>query len=92
MVTKATTGSKSAPAKMCFTGTRTMTGSRAIWVGTWSSEAPETTSCAERGTAHRTNDGARDVIDCGECTDSGIYTPGVDEITNCKSLNPPEPE
>ena len=47
---------------------------------------------AQRGTAHRTNDGARDVIDCGEGTDTGIYTPGVDEITNSKSLNPPEPE
>ena len=35
---------------------------------------------------------ARDVIDCGEGTDTGIYTPGVDEITNSKSLNPPEPE
>ena len=47
--------------------------------------------CRERGTARRTNVGARDVIDCGEGTDTGIYTPGVDEITNCKSLNPPSP-
>jgi hypothetical protein len=69
-----------------------MAGTRARWVGTWSSEAPETTSCAERGKAHRTNGWARDVIDCGEGTDTGIYTPGVDEITNCKSLNPPESE
>ena len=69
-----------------------MTGSRARWVGTWSSEAPETTSCAEREARPTRRDGARDVIDCGEGTDTGIYTPGVDEITNSKSLNPPEPE
>ena len=45
----------------------------------------------EREARPTRRDGARDVIDCGEGTDTGIYTPGVDEITNCKSLNPPEP-
>ena len=51
---------------------------------------PETTSCG--GTAHKTNDGARDVIDCGEGKDTVIYTPGGDMIPNCENLNPPEPE
>jgi hypothetical protein len=34
----------------------------------------------------------RDVIDCGEGTDTVIYTPGVDKVTNCENLNPPEPD
>jgi hypothetical protein len=34
----------------------------------------------------------RDVIDCGEGTDTVIYTPGVDKVTNCENANPPEPD
>ena len=42
------------------------------------------------GTAHQTNDGARDVLDCGDGADDTVYfTPGVDEIRNCENLNPP---
>jgi hypothetical protein len=62
----------------------------------------ETTSCAgARPTRPMTgpNDGARDVIDCGENAgedettpdnDADIYTPGVDEINNCEKLREPE--
>jgi Ca2+-binding RTX toxin-like protein len=42
------------------------------------------------GTADQTNDGSRDIIDCGEGTDTVVYTPGVDEIRDCEILNPPE--
>ena len=90
MATKATTGSKATRAKICFTGTRTTTGSRAIWAGTWSSETRRRFPTG--GTAHKTNDGVRDVIDCGEGTDTVIYTPGVDKVTNCENLDPPEPD
>jgi Ca2+-binding RTX toxin-like protein len=32
------------------------------------------------GTAHQTNDGARDVLDCGDGTDTFDATPGVDVV------------
>lgn len=41
------------------------------------------------GTAHQTNDGARDVLDCGDGTDTVYFTPGVDVIQNCEVENPP---
>ena len=42
------------------------------------------------GTAHQTNDGARDVLDCGDGMQDTVYwTPGVDEIRDCEILNPP---
>jgi Ca2+-binding RTX toxin-like protein len=42
------------------------------------------------GTAQQTNDGARDVLDCGDGTQDTVYwTPGVDEIRDCEILNPP---
>jgi hypothetical protein len=36
------------------------------------------------GTAHQTNEGARDVLDCGDGTDTVYFTPGVDEVRNCE--------
>jgi Ca2+-binding RTX toxin-like protein len=37
------------------------------------------------GTADRTNDGARDVLDCGDGDDTYDATPGVDEVRdNCE--------
>ncbi len=52
---------------------------------------PETISYGGHGPQDERR-GVRDVIDCGEGTDTVIYTPGVDKITNCENLNPPEPE
>jgi Ca2+-binding RTX toxin-like protein len=41
------------------------------------------------GTHHEADDGARDVLDCGEGEDTVYYTPGVDELRDCEILNPP---
>ena len=41
------------------------------------------------GTAHQTDDGAQDVLDCGDGTDTVYFTPGVDEVRNCENPNPP---
>ena len=42
------------------------------------------------GTAHQTNDGARDVLDCGDGMDTVYFTPGVDVVMdNCETQNPP---
>jgi len=40
------------------------------------------------GTHSRTNDGVRDLLDCGEGTDTVYYTPRKDEIRDCEILNP----
>ncbi len=42
------------------------------------------------GTHDKTNDGVRDVLDCGEGTDTAYYVQGQDTVTNCEILNPPE--
>ena len=43
------------------------------------------------GTHDETNDGVRDVLDCGEGTaDSVYYTPGVDVIRDCEIFHPPK--
>ena len=42
------------------------------------------------GTLTSVDDGARDILDCGDGTDTVYYTPGVDEIKDCEVLNPPE--
>jgi hypothetical protein len=81
------------------------TGSRTIWARTRSSGAAETGApgyeILRGGTADKTNDGRRDVIDCGENAgedetnpdnDTDIYSPGVGEINNCENPNPPELE
>lgn len=34
------------------------------------------------------NDGAPDTLDCGDGMDAVYYTPGVDEIKDCETLNP----
>ena len=45
-----------------------------------------------RGGSHgQANDGARDVLDCGQGTDTVYFTAGVDEVSDdCEILNPPE--
>ena len=45
-----------------------------------------------RGGSHgQPDDGARDVLDCGQGTDMVYFTPGVDEVSDdCEIENPPE--
>ena len=45
-----------------------------------------------RGGSHgRPDDGARDILDCGQGTDTVYFTPGVDVVSDCEMLNnPPE--
>lgn len=44
-----------------------------------------------RGGSHGgTNDGVRDVVDCGDGTDTVYFVQGQDSISNCEVLNPPE--
>jgi len=40
------------------------------------------------GTHDLTDDGVRDILDCGEREYTVYYTPGVDEIKDCETLNP----
>ena len=41
-----------------------------------------------RGTSHGgIDDGSRDVIDCGEGTDTVYYVPGQDSINDCEIVN-----
>ena len=42
------------------------------------------------GTVERPNDGARDVLDCGEGTDTAYFVEGQDTVRGCEFLNPPE--
>lgn len=42
------------------------------------------------GTHDRTNDGVRDVLDCGDGTDTAYFIAGQDTVTNCEVLNPPQ--
>ena len=42
------------------------------------------------GTARRTNDGARDILDCGGGTDTVYFVPDQDAVSNCEVFNPPE--
>ncbi len=41
------------------------------------------------GTVERTNDGARDVLDCGEGTDTAYFVEGQDTAIGCEITNPP---
>ncbi len=40
------------------------------------------------GTVERPNDGARDVLDCGEGTD--YFVEGQDTVRDCEFTNPPQ--
>jgi len=42
------------------------------------------------GTPERPNDGARDVLDCGDGTDTVYYVEGQDTVRNCEITNPPQ--
>lgn len=42
------------------------------------------------GTHDRTNDGVRDVLDCGDGVDTVYYIPGQDVIRDCEIENPSE--
>lgn len=42
------------------------------------------------GTHGKTNDGARDVLDCGGGTDTVYFVDGRDSVRNCELENPPE--
>ncbi len=42
------------------------------------------------GTHGRTNDGVRDVLDCGSGTDLVYFVQGQDSVRNCEVVNPPE--
>lgn len=43
------------------------------------------------GALEQPNDGARDVLDCGDGTDTAYFTPGQDVVhEDCEILNPPE--
>ncbi len=45
-----------------------------------------------RGGSHGgTNDGARDVLDCGDGNDTVYFVQSQYSISNCEVLNPPEP-
>ncbi len=37
----------------------------------------------------RLNDGARDVLDCGEGTDTAYFVEGQDALRDCEITNPP---
>lgn len=41
------------------------------------------------GTVERPNDGARDVLDCGEGTDTAYFVEGQDALRDCEITNPP---
>ena len=41
------------------------------------------------GTPERPDDRARDVLDCGDGTDTAYFIPGQDVVRNCEILNPP---
>ena len=41
------------------------------------------------GTVERPNDGARDVLDCGEGTDTAYFVEGQDTAIGCEITNPP---
>ena len=41
------------------------------------------------GTVERPNDGARDVLDCGEGTDMAYFVEGQDTAIGCEITNPP---
>lgn len=43
------------------------------------------------GTPERPNDGARDVLDCGDGNDTVYFVQGQDSISNCEVLNSPGP-
>ena len=44
------------------------------------------------GTHDRTNDGVRDVLDCGAGTDTVYFVPGQDRVSSdCEIRNPPSP-
>ncbi len=38
----------------------------------------------------RPNDGARDVLDCGDGTDTAYFVKGQDTVRGCEFLDPPE--
>lgn len=40
-------------------------------------------------TSERPNDGVRDVLDCGEGTDTAYFVQGQDSVSDCEILNPP---
>lgn len=42
------------------------------------------------GTPERPNDGARDVLECGDGEDTAYYVEGQDIVRDCEILNPPE--
>jgi len=42
------------------------------------------------GTHDQTNDGVRDILDCGPGVDTVYYTPGTDVLRDCEVRNPPE--
>ena len=42
------------------------------------------------GTVERPNDGARDVLDCGDGTDTVYFIPDQDVARDCEVFNPPE--
>ena len=41
------------------------------------------------GTVERPNDGARDVLDCGEGTDTAYFVEGQDTVIDCEITDPP---
>ena len=43
------------------------------------------------GAVEQPNDGARDVLECGEGVDTAYFTPGQDVVRDCEILNPEEP-
>ena len=42
------------------------------------------------GGSERPNDGARDVLDCGDGNDTAYFVQGQDTVSNCEVLNPPD--
>ena len=44
----------------------------------------------EGGTPERPNDGARDVLGCGDGTDTACFVEGQDTVRECEIINPPQ--